>query len=139
MFSITRLKNLLILLLALVLPLQGYAAAAMVFCGSENVVASNVVASPVTANHVSHAGMAHHQADAQTADQPAHDDHDHASHDKSSSSCSSCAACCVGAPPMHSPVATARPLPITHPLPFPLSGFVGYTPENPERPPSLFA
>ncbi|MEO6918937.1 MAG: hypothetical protein ABI171_08000 [Collimonas sp.] len=131
MFSITRLKNLLILLLALALPLQGYAAAAMVFCGSENVTTS-----PVAANVAGHAGMAHHHADAQTAGQPAHGGHDHASQGHS---CSSCAACCVGVLPMDSPLATLQPLPVIHPLSSPLSGFVGYTPENPERPPSLLA
>ncbi|HWX03132.1 hypothetical protein [Collimonas sp.] len=134
MFSLTRLKNLLILLLALAIPLQGYAAAAMVFCGPEKPVAA------MAASSAGHAGMAHHHADAQDAVQVLHGDSDHAStHDKSSTSCSSCAACCVGVLPVNAPLAAVQPLPVIHPLLFPLSGFVGYTPENPERPPSLLA
>jgi len=131
MFSLTRLKNLLILLLALAIPLQGYAAAAMVFCGPEK---------PVAAMATGHAGMAHHHAEAQNAEQVQHGDADHSgTHDKSSTSCSSCAACCVGVLPVNPPLAAVQPLPVIHPLLFPLSGFVGYTPENPERPPSLLA
>jgi hypothetical protein len=134
MFSLTRLKNLLILLLALALPLQGYAAAAMVFCGPEKPAVTQVVSS--------NAGMSHHHADTRKAELAMHSGHDHASsHDKSSSasssSCSSCAACCVGVPSMHAPLAAVQPLPVIRPLLFPLSGFVGYTPENPERPPSF--
>jgi hypothetical protein len=131
MLSLTRLKNLLILLLALAIPLQGYAAAAMVFCGPEK---------PVAANVSGHAGMTHHHAEAQDAGQVQHGDSDHAaSHDKSSTSCSSCAACCVGVLPVNAPLTAVQPLPVIHPVVFPLSGFVGYTPENPERPPSLLA
>ncbi|MGB7194680.1 MAG: hypothetical protein WBD81_14595 [Collimonas pratensis] len=136
MFSLTRLKNLLILLLALAIPLQGYAAAAMVFCGPEKPAVT------MTVGVADHAGMAHHHMDAkaQDAGQVQHDDASHAgSHDKSSTSCSSCAACCVGVLPVNAPLAAVQPLPVIHPLLFPLSGFVGYTPENPERPPSLLA
>ena len=136
MFSLTRLKNLLILLLALAIPLQGYAAAAMVFCGPEKPAVT------MAATVAGHAGMAHHHmdAEAQDAGQVQHGDASHAgSHDKSSTSCSSCAACCVGVLPVHAPLAAVQPLPVIHPLLFPLSGFVGYTPENPERPPSRLA
>lgn len=134
MFSLTRLKNLLILLLALAIPLQGYAAAAMVFCGPEKPVAA------MAASAAGHAGMAHHHAEAQNAGQIQHGDADHSgSHDKSSTSCSSCAACCVGVLPVNVPLVAVQPLPVIHPVVFPLSGFVGYTPENPERPPSLLA
>lgn len=138
MFSLTRLKNLLILLLALAIPLQGYAAAAMVFCGPEKPAVT------MAASIADHAGMAHHHMEAQDAGPVQHDDASHAaSHDKSSTSsstsCSSCAACCVGVLPVHAPLAAVQPLPLLHPVASPLSGFVGYTPENPERPPSLLA
>ena len=136
MFSLTRVKNLLILLLALAIPLQGYAAAAMVFCGPEKPAVT------MAAGVADHAGMAHHHMDAkaQDAGQVQHDDASHAGAPyKSSTSCSSCAACCVGVLPVNAPLAAVQPLPVIHPLLFPLSGFVGYTPENPERPPSLLA
>ncbi|WP_211442115.1 hypothetical protein [Collimonas humicola] len=134
MFSLTRLKNLLILLLALAIPLQGYAAAAMVFCGPEKPAVALV------AGVDGHAGMAHHHAETQSAGQVQHGDSDHAgSHDNSSTSCSSCAACCVGVLPVNAPLTAVQPLPVIHPVVFPLSGFVGYTPENPERPPSFLA
>ncbi|WP_211452717.1 hypothetical protein [Collimonas antrihumi] len=131
MSAMNRLKNLLILLLALTLPIQGYAAAAMVFCGSEKVtVASAVGAGDATVHHMH----------AQNADLPAkvqHGNHEHSSHDKNSSSCSSCAACCVGAIPVELALSATQPLPAMHFTQFPISGFVGYTPENPERPPSI--
>ncbi|GAC1318195.1 MAG: hypothetical protein NVSMB28_06740 [Collimonas sp.] len=133
MFAMNRLKNLLILLLALTLPIQGYAAAAMVFCGSEKVTVASAAGDGDTTAHHMHA---------QNADLPAKDQqgaHQHASHDKYSSSCSSCAACCVGAIPMQWALAAAQSLPAMHFTQFPLSGFVGYTPENPERPPSVLA
>lgn len=133
MFAMNRLRNLLILLLALTLPIQGYAAAAMVFCGSEKVTMVSAVGD---------GGATAHHMHAQNADLPSkaqHGNHDHSSHDKNSSSCSSCAACCVGAIPMQSALLAAQPLPATHFTQFPFSGFVGYTPENPERPPSVLA
>jgi len=137
MFSIIRLKTLLILLLALAIPLQGYAAAAMVFCGSENVTATRTAAATMHANP-------HHHADLQSAGLTStstsmQGDHHNGAHDKASHSCSSCAACCIGVIPMPSTLAATQALAITHAIPFPLSGFVGYMPENPERPPSLLA
>ncbi|AMO99297.1 hypothetical protein CAter282_1412 [Collimonas arenae] len=135
MFSIIRLKNLLILLLALAIPLQGYAAAAMVFCGSENVTAARTAAATMHAS-------SHHRADLQSAGLTStsmQGDHHNGAHDKVSHSCSSCAACCIGVIPMPSTLAATQALAITHAIPFPLSGFVGYMPENPERPPSLLA
>ncbi|SFB29656.1 hypothetical protein SAMN04515620_13732 [Collimonas sp. OK607] len=130
MFAMNQLRNLLILLLALTLPIQGYAAAAMVFCASEKATAVS-----------DDAAMAHHMH-AQNADVPSKAQHgnlEHSSHDKNSSSCSSCAACCVGVIPMQSALSAAQPFPPMHFTQFPLSGFVGYTPENPERPPSVLA
>ncbi|SDY87201.1 hypothetical protein SAMN04515617_12625 [Collimonas sp. OK242] len=133
MFAMNRLKNLLILLLALTLPIQGYAAAAMVFCGSEKITAASAAGDGDATAHHMHA---------QNADLPSkarHGGHEHSAQDKNSSSCSSCAACCVGAIPMQSALPAAQALPAMHFTQLPLSGFVGYTPENPERPPSVLA
>ncbi|MFC5474521.1 hypothetical protein [Paraherbaspirillum soli] len=127
MFPISRLKNLLILLLALALPLQGYAAAAMVFCASSETAETSASSTP------------HHHADQQVqlSDHSAtHAKHDAASHGKTSSSCSSCAACCIGMMPVSTTVAAKLPALSAHYTRLRLSGFVGYTPENPERPPS---
>ncbi len=133
MFAINRLRNLLILLLALTLPIQGYAAAAMVFCASEKVTLASTFSDDAATAHHMHV----QNADLPSKAQPGK--HEHSSHDKNSSSCSSCAACCVGAISMHSALTAAQPLPPMHFTQLPLSGFVGYTPENPERPPSVLA
>src|SRR5207245_2572709 len=76
MFSMTRLKTLLILLLALALPLQGYAAAAMVFCASSETAEAGASSTP---HH-------HSEQQAQLSDHSAtHAKHDAASHGKTSS------------------------------------------------------
>lgn len=43
MLAMNRRKNLLILLLALTLPIQGYAAAVIVFCGAEKITVASAV------------------------------------------------------------------------------------------------
>jgi hypothetical protein len=144
----TRTKIFLLWLLALTIPVQGFAAVTQLACtpGHQMQVAVDM--------HMAHAGasmhampMAHMEPmmmHADSADQAVqHEQHgtsDQPHHQSAASSCSSCTVCTIGA---------ILPLALDQLLPLPLpadihialteQGFVGYTPENPERPPSLSA
>ncbi|WP_343653819.1 hypothetical protein [Herbaspirillum sp.] len=143
-----RAKILLLWLLALAIPLQGFAA----------VLQACAPAMQATQQHAQHHGQ--QQADqasatAMTADQTAqHHAHHHPmtqtladsdpapapskSTQHADASCSFCAACTVGAIlPLALATVPAPDLPSHDYLVQPASGFVGYLPENPDRPPAL--
>ena len=139
-----RAKLLLLWLLALAIPVQGFAA----------VLQACAPAQQQTVQHHAPAVQAHqmqHEHHDQQAHQGHHADHGAATQITSAdasdtqhqqhhthSSCSFCAACTVGgllplalsAPPAHD-------LPSREFIALPASGFVGYLPENPDRPPAL--
>jgi uncharacterized protein involved in copper resistance len=140
---IARTKIFLLWLLALTIPVQGLAAVTQLACapGHQMQMATNMhMAHTDAAMHLMHAmPMAHMEHMAHSTGQ--HDQHspqDQQHHQASASSCSSCTVCTIGA---ILPLALDQ---LLH-LPFPADihialieqGFVGYTPENPERPPSL--
>ena len=129
----TRLKLFLLWLLAFAIPVQGFAAVVQVGCVSSHgmqVMHHHAVSTEDAVNdaHVGHNMHAAVQDD--TAHASSHEHH-------SSSSCNSCTVCTVGA---ILPLAWDRliDLPATsdHHIVRAEHGFVGYTPENPERPPS---
>jgi hypothetical protein len=113
------LRTLLVCLLALALPLQGWAAATLAPCGSGH---HDAVGHAAQAGHV-HAAGEHPTHPAASADA----DHGH--------SCSACAACCsVGALPGPLPaLARAEPAPAVFALIVP--GVAPYAADGPERPP----
>lgn len=143
----TRTKIILLWLLAFAIPLQGFAAVVQAACApahQQHQMPANA-AIPATMHHLHDASDAattdvaalSHAAHATASEVPAknHDGHPH----QASTSCSSCAACCVGA---LLPLALSdfSALPRTSAI-YGINtshGFVGYTPENPERPPSSF-
>lgn len=143
-----RAKILLLWLLALAIPLQGFAA----------VLQACAPAMQATQQHAQHHGQqqaGQASATAMTADQTAqHHAHHHPmtqtladsdpapapSHgtQHADASCSFCAACTVGAIlPLALATVPAPDLPSLDYLVQPASGFVGYLPENPDRPPAL--
>ena len=126
------LKLLICFLLMLALPLQGAAAAAMVFCGS-----------PLTAQqpeHEHHHEHQVHQAETGAAHAiPSHDDQDSAlSAAAEHGKCAACAACCTAALvanlPLTAPVAT----PGAQLLPYGQSRFANHIPEGLDPPPRAF-
>ncbi len=143
-----RAKILLLWLLALAIPVQGFAAVLQA-CTPAMAQAAQVL--PVQPHRVetmahmdhglsadAHAHHGHHDAapmSAAAGDEggPAHHHQHHAN-----LSCSFCAACTVGA---LLPLALATPpvpeLPSREYLVQPTAGFVGFLPENPDRPPAL--
>ncbi len=141
-----RAKILLLWLLALAIPLQGFAAALQACAPA---VAQ---AAPVPQHHMesdahmhhgmsaaTHAHHGHHDAAAMSA--AAGDEGGFAHHDgqhHSNVSCSYCAACTVGALlPLALATLPAPDLPSREYLVQPTAGFVGFLPENPDRPPAL--
>jgi hypothetical protein len=145
----SRVKILLLWLLAFAIPVQGFAAAVQMGCApSQLAPAIHEVAAPAASLH-EHAGHdmhgthtmhAMHDADISAqADTGSAADHPmQHQHKASAASCSSCSVCTIGA---------ILPLALDKLINLPVSadihvamaqhGFVGYTPENPERPPSL--
>ncbi|MBT2326009.1 hypothetical protein J7E62_27145 [Variovorax paradoxus] len=127
------LRAILLWLMMLALPFQGYAAAAMAFCAAEPATESAVGMPHDHAEH-DHAspaqGAAHHHADADVdADHPAAQDPS-----KSSHKCGTCAAChSVGLMP-------TLDLPRVHGLPQadlaePLHAMTNVSPRIPHKPP----
>lgn len=104
-------------LLALALPLQGWAAASMLGCGPGH----EPPAVQVMEGHGQHADHAHH-----------HDDSDAAA---STTSCSACAACCVGfALRAQAPQVAEPPAGQAAPV-LPATTAVSFVTGGPERPP----
>lgn len=138
---ILRAKILLLWLLALAIPVQGFAAALQSCAPAMQQVmhVTNDVAAPAVQQHQHHAGHGMH--DVKTADAaPAHDDLSHATHhtQHKDASCSYCAACTTGAVfPLALNALPAPDLPSREFIALPADGFVGYLPENPDRPPAF--
>lgn len=132
---ILRAKILLLWLLALAIPVQGFAAALQA-CAPAAVVQS-AAAGPEAHTMHQHGQHAGHdmQAVQATDAAPAHDIAHHAQHQDAS--CSYCAACTTGAVlPLALDAPPAPDLPSREFIALPASGFVGYLPENPDRPPA---
>jgi len=134
----TRVKIILLWLLALAIPVQGFAAAVQMGCAPSHQNPIQVVyhIAPATSSaEQHHAGHDMHMAIHDDA--AAHHPQPH-QHQASSASCSSCSVCTIGAilplaldKLINLPVAADSHVAMTQ------HGYVGYTPENPERPPSL--
>ncbi|PLY61521.1 hypothetical protein HBH1_00498 [Herbaspirillum sp. BH-1] len=146
-----RAKILLLWLLALAIPLQGFAAVLQAcapamqpqhhgqhHAGQASATATTAEAAPAdpadqaAQHHAHHHPMAQTLADSDPAPASPHGTQ-HAN-----ASCSFCAACTVGAIlPLALATVPAPDLPSHDYLVQPASGFVGYLPENPDRPPAL--
>lgn len=132
-----RAKLLLLWLLALAIPVQGVAAVLQACAPAMQhhapVAQSTQMPHAHQAQHEHHAG---HVAALQiaTADTP---DTQHQQH-HANATCSFCAACTVGGLlPLALSAPPAPDLPSREFIALPASGFVGYLPENPDRPPAL--
>ena len=144
----SRVKILLLWLLAFAIPVQGFAAAVQAGCAPSHQMP--VMVAPAAADAYHHAGHdmhnvydmhnMHNMHDVSTqadTDHPSQTQHPHKAPSASCSSCSSCSVCTIGA---------ILPLALDKLINLPVAadihvadaphGFVGYTPENPERPPS---
>jgi len=133
-----RAKLFLLCLLALAIPVQGFAAALQA-CAPAMQSSARHHAPAVHSPEMQHEHQGHHGATAQTvtadsaetAHQPDPQHHTQAS-------CSFCAACTVGGLlPLALSAPPAPDLPSREFIALPASGFVGYLPENPDRPPAL--
>ncbi|WP_034297145.1 hypothetical protein [Herbaspirillum sp. RV1423] len=134
----SRVKIFLLWLLAFAIPVQGFAAAVQVVCApSHQTQAMHAVADPAPSQEHHYAGHSMNVvAQADAAHSP--DQSMLHQHKASTASCSSCSVCTIGA---------ILPLALDKLINLPVAadihvamvqhGFVGYTPENPERPPSL--
>ena len=139
----SRVKILLLWLLAFAIPVQGFAAAVQAGCAPSHQMPVMVATAAADAHH--HAGHdvhnlhnMHNVHDTSTQADTDHPTQHQHQHKASSASCSSCSVCTIGA---------VLPLALDKLINLPIAadihvadtphGFVGYTPENPERPPSL--
>lgn len=140
----SRVKIFLLWLLAFAIPVQGFAAAVQMGCApSQSAPAIHEAAAPAVSVNATddRAHAMHNMHDANMsaqADTGSAIDHPvpHL-HKASSASCSSCSVCTIGA---ILPLALDKliNLPVAADIHVAMAqhGFVGYTPENPERPPS---
>lgn len=134
-----RVKIILLWLLALAIPVQGFAAAVQMGCAPshQNPIQAVYQVVPATSMAGHHAGHDMHMAAHDDAGAADHHPQPH-QHQASSASCSSCSVCTIGA---ILPLALDKliNLPVTADIHVAMAqhGYVGYTPENPERPPSL--
>ncbi|WP_406851174.1 hypothetical protein ABEB33_08155 [Herbaspirillum huttiense] len=136
-----RAKLLLLWLLALAIPVQGFAAVLQA-CAPSQQQAVQHHAPAVQAHQMQHDQQAHqgHHADHGAATQITSADASDTQHQQhhTHSSCSFCAACTVGGLlPLALSAPPAPDLPSREFIALPASGFVGYLPENPDRPPAL--
>ncbi|ONN68202.1 hypothetical protein [Herbaspirillum sp. VT-16-41] len=146
-----RAKILLLWLLALAIPLQGFAAVLQAcapamqpqhqgqhHAGQASATAITAEATPADPADQAAQHHSHHHPMAQTlADSDPTPASPHGTQ-HANASCSFCAACTVGAIlPLALATVPAPDLPSHDYLVQPASGFVGYLPENPDRPPAL--
>jgi len=134
----TRVKILLLWLLAFAIPVQGFAAAVQAGCAPSQQMQMSAVVAPAAEDHHHATHDMHTMHDMSAAQVDADHPLQH-QHKAGSASCSSCSVCTIGA---------VLPLTLDKLINLPVAadihvaktthGFVGYTPENPERPPSLF-
>lgn len=117
-------------LLLVALPLQGYAAGSMLFCGAGAATSGVVEHSHDPA--ASHDGHAAHQHDAAAAV----DDGDTSNlHDVMHGKCSVCSSCCSAAALPSTPIAATSATPRAAPLPDLEHANPGHGPARLERPP----
>lgn len=138
-------KTVLLLLLLLAVPFQGYAASAMLFCETSHHRTDTVPTTHAGHQH-SHDQHTEHDGSLISADHHQHqvaDSSDHGSGKNGShhnlSKCSACSTCCVGAaiaPPLMDFVAVSPSG--SHLISFITVSFVGHIPGRLERPPSTF-
>ena len=125
-------RQLLLILVAIALPLQGLAAVTMGICGGEH-HGVPVVAAPVTGiqieEHHHHAAMVQHDHQVTQDHQ-----HQHGSSDKQDKQKATCAACYAFSLPVSITLTTPALPPADHPVAT-LSRFTGFEPEGLERPP----
>ncbi|WP_299537818.1 DUF2946 family protein [uncultured Herbaspirillum sp.] len=134
-----RAKLLLLWLLALAIPVQGWAAVLQP-CAPGQQQSLQHHASAMPQAHQTHQG--HHADHVAAAQVAAADDmqteHHQQQQPQAHGSCSFCAACTVGGLlPLALTAPPAPDLPSREFNALPASGFVGYLPENPDRPPAL--
>lgn len=127
-----RIRTRLVLMwLVLALPLQGYAAAAMLNCVAGHHRMSAVVTPSAVPSAAGEDHHAHHAAAAKSAaasdPQPAQG--------LSKSTCSACAACCVGAALPATALVFADALPDSTPVHTSTIGPIGFLTDGPDRPP----
>lgn len=125
-----KLKTVLLWLLLFALPLQGFAASAMLFCETAHHHATPTM-QVSSVNEHDH-GAHQHELPVSASDHNHHSDSTH--HDMTK--CSACAACCVGAAIVSSlgnGFSSAQPN--SHSIPFSTVHFAGHIPAGLERPP----
>jgi hypothetical protein len=135
------LKTLLLALLMLVLPLQGFAAAVGLSCGSGHQQHGLLaIAGAHAHSHKGHEHHAVHDVGSQAGDANDHQSGDSADAQAFASSCSACAACCVGAViPPSALILAPQGHGILTAIAAPDTLFPGHIPDGLKRPPrSLF-
>lgn len=143
-------------LLMLAIPMQGFAATAMLFCApSHHGVVSTITASQVavpalkasehSAHH--HSGMqqsAHHESESDVSSTATSDAADSLDLTKTAplkiekladGKCSACATCCTGSALVGTPVMNSVAMTGSDSIPFTLESFVSYVPEGSDPPP----
>ncbi|MES2105298.1 MAG: hypothetical protein V4634_14855 [Pseudomonadota bacterium] len=116
----------LLCMLILAIPVQGLAAATMLYCGTEH-------HHTMVGDHDHDAQDQHHHDAAATMSGQSHGDASTAKHaiDK----CSSCAACCIGAAMLTASVNPAIPHPSSEKIDLVFSSHAGHISDGLERPP----
>jgi hypothetical protein len=126
-------RLLLILILALSLPVRGYAASAMMLCGTAG--QSHTIIAAGAASH------GHHAAHESLASDACHEEaaNDHAVHtdfhDHQSSTCSVCGVCCAGLVSASEIATSPHGVVSSGPIAFFDRHFAGFIPATLERPP----
>ncbi len=130
----TKFRTALLWLLFLLLPLQGFATSAMLFCKSmHHPEITMQTSNPNACDHIEHQHIQHAQhalSDTNSDHSPHHQSHN------DTTNCSACTSCCVGTALILSfdrTVSSVSPGP--HSIAFLTIHFVGHIPAGPERPP----
>ena len=141
------LKPFVLVLLLIVVPFQGYAAAAMLCCGSADIEGSAHAAVKLATQRDVHPHLAdltrqrHDSAPATEATSVAESDsgaHHHAgdSSERAAFKCGACASCCGGAALVQTSVQSIGAAPLTSVrIAFTPQFFYRFVPDTPERPP----
>lgn len=124
---------LLLWILIMAIPLQGFAAASIMLCAAEHHQVSVTQTLHVVEHNVKNVDHEHHaqshEADGQSSDTATAQQH--TSKDK----CSACAACCVGAAMLTSYLASHISRPTSEKIDMTFSSHLGYISDSLERPP----
>ncbi|MDO8701151.1 MAG: hypothetical protein Q7J77_01870 [Undibacterium sp.] len=114
------------------IPLQGLAAASMMLCATEHHHQISTGQAPQASAHQHHAGD--EMNDANAVHTPSSDQttvHHQVTKDK----CSSCAACCIGAAMVSTPLDSPVSRPPSEKIDMVFSSHFGHISDSPERPP----